>query len=345
MECISATGIHLLPLVIYKGTNVQQQWFPKEMGAYKGWYFTAIKKGWTNDDIGLEWLTKRFLLSTRPTDPGQRRLLVLDGYHSHTTVEFIWQCFANKVQVLYLLAHYSHVLQPLDLSIFGPLKVRYRALLKERQSQSLEESSVVGKRLFLEYYQLVRQYALSERNIRSGWRARGLWPVNISKPLISRHLVENNSQYSDPNASNASNTPIEPITTRGARLEDYGYTSTPISTPKKARELRAILRPDGTAISTERILFRKVEKAFDTKDFRLALQQRKIEELEATVERLRPTKRRKVVPDPNTTFTTIDDVHRAQVEAGRIEVESEEEDTTSELEEEESEAEDCIVAR
>ena len=95
----------------------------------------------------------------------------------------------------------------------------------------------------------------------------------------------------------------------------------------------------------ERILFRKVEKAFDTKDFRLAIQQRKIEELEATVERLRPTKRRKVVPDPNTAFSTIEDIYRAQIEAGRIEVESEEEDTTIESSEEESEGGDCIIVR
>ena len=63
------------------------------------------------------------------------------------------------------------------------------------------------------------------------------------------------------------------------------------------------------------------------------------------MERLRPTKRRRVVPDPNTTFATIEDVYKAQVEAGRIEVELEEEDTTSESEEEESEEEDCIIAR
>ena len=138
---------------------------------------------------------------------------------------------------------------------------------------------------------------------------------------------------------------MEPLSAKGASLEDYGHVGVSVSTPRKVRELRAILRPEGTATPTERLLFRKVEKAFNAKDFSLALQQRRIEELEATVERLRPTKRRKVVPDPNTIFSTIEDIHKAQVEAGRIEVESEEEDTTSKSEEEESEGEDCIVAR
>lgn len=46
-------------------------------------------------------------------------------------------------------------------------------------------------------------------------------------------------------------------------MEDYGYVVNPVTTPKKARELRAILCPNGDPTLSERLLFRKVEKAFD----------------------------------------------------------------------------------
>lgn len=62
------------------------------------------------------------------------------------------------------------------------------------------------------------------------------------------------------------------------------------------------------------------------------------------MERLKPTKRRRVVPDPNTIFATIDDIHRAQVEAGRFDLESSDSSEDSESEEESEGAEDCIVA-
>ena len=45
IECISATGVHLDPAVIYKGKNVQQQWFPKALSPYKGWHFAPSNKG------------------------------------------------------------------------------------------------------------------------------------------------------------------------------------------------------------------------------------------------------------------------------------------------------------
>jgi len=57
------------PVVIYKGKSGQQQWFPKAMSPYKGWHFAPSDKGWTTDEIALEWLKKKFIPETRPEDP------------------------------------------------------------------------------------------------------------------------------------------------------------------------------------------------------------------------------------------------------------------------------------
>jgi len=45
IECISAVGVVLLPAVILKGKDVQQQWFPVELGRMDNWLFTATEKG------------------------------------------------------------------------------------------------------------------------------------------------------------------------------------------------------------------------------------------------------------------------------------------------------------
>ncbi|TLD13632.1 uncharacterized protein PgNI_02753 [Pyricularia grisea] len=56
IECISATGQNLPPLVIFKGKSVQQQWFPTNITCYRGWKFTATENGWTDNLTALEWL-------------------------------------------------------------------------------------------------------------------------------------------------------------------------------------------------------------------------------------------------------------------------------------------------
>jgi hypothetical protein len=66
IECISATGQALKPLVIFKGKTVQQQWFPTDIDKYDNWQFTASDNGWTSDKTAFEWLEKVFIPSTTP---------------------------------------------------------------------------------------------------------------------------------------------------------------------------------------------------------------------------------------------------------------------------------------
>jgi hypothetical protein len=68
IECISATGATLSPLVMFKGKTVQQQWFPTTLDTFKGWQFTATENGWTSDDTAIEWLSRVSIPSTAPQD-------------------------------------------------------------------------------------------------------------------------------------------------------------------------------------------------------------------------------------------------------------------------------------
>ncbi|KAE9573204.1 hypothetical protein CGMCC3_g10577 [Colletotrichum fructicola] len=61
IECVSATGKALPPLVIYKGKSVQQQWFPLDLTPYESWKFTATENGWTSDSTAVKWLTEVFI--------------------------------------------------------------------------------------------------------------------------------------------------------------------------------------------------------------------------------------------------------------------------------------------
>ncbi|KAF4631462.1 hypothetical protein G7Y89_g6669 [Cudoniella acicularis] len=60
IKCVSATGVTLPPLVIFKGKTVQQQWFPTNLDSYKNWQFTATENGWTSDETALEKVVKGF---------------------------------------------------------------------------------------------------------------------------------------------------------------------------------------------------------------------------------------------------------------------------------------------
>ena len=95
--------------------------------------------------------------------------------------------YLNNVYLLFLPAHTSHVLQPLDLGCFSSLKTTYRRLLSEHIA--LTDTTKIRKANFLEFYAKAREIGLREENIRSRWKATGLYPKSVAKPLSSRWVV------------------------------------------------------------------------------------------------------------------------------------------------------------
>ncbi|EGU76713.1 hypothetical protein HZS61_009463 [Fusarium oxysporum f. sp. conglutinans] len=188
LECISATGKVLRPTVIFKGKTVQQQHFPEDLDFLVNWEFACSEKGWTSNKLALIWLRKVFIPSTQPENKNERRLLILDGHGSHTTEEFLWECYDNNIYLLFLPAHASHVLQPLDVAVFGPLKRAYRRYLSDLAS--LADSSHIGKITFLYTYDKARREAITKSNALAGFKASGLWPVNLAKVLMNPMVTE-----------------------------------------------------------------------------------------------------------------------------------------------------------
>jgi hypothetical protein len=61
---------------------------------------------------------------------GAKRLLILDGHSSHLTAGFDAFCKENGIICLCMPPHSSHLLQPLDVGVFGPLKRAYGKLVE-----------------------------------------------------------------------------------------------------------------------------------------------------------------------------------------------------------------------
>ena len=86
------------------------------------------KKGWTDGEIGAEWM-KIFEEQTREKADGEHQLLLLDGHNSHFTVEFLQLARLRNIVVLCYPAHGTHIYQGLDVVIFAVFKL---LLSKER---------------------------------------------------------------------------------------------------------------------------------------------------------------------------------------------------------------------
>ena len=53
---------------------------------------------------------------------GQKRLLLCDSHDSHISAQFVQFCIDHNIILFLLLLYSSHLLQPLGVSVFRPLK-------------------------------------------------------------------------------------------------------------------------------------------------------------------------------------------------------------------------------
>lgn len=68
IECVSAAGKTLPPLVISNAKILNTAWIP--VRAPPEWRFSTSSSGWTSGSHAYEWLTTVFEPSTRPPRPG-----------------------------------------------------------------------------------------------------------------------------------------------------------------------------------------------------------------------------------------------------------------------------------
>ena len=215
--------------------------------------------------------------------------------------------FQNNIYLLFLPSYTSYILQPLDLTIFTVLKRTYRKQLGTLAL--LNDSTPISKQNFLECYKLARIDALISTNYKQGFSASGLQLVRPSKPLLNRLLLEN------------SNKPVEQtLITSGKDLvlkQNQSKSLILQIIPKKSEDIRVqALQITGLGeadSTTTRILFRKVAKGLDEKDFVIAQHELRIKQLEARVQQLQPRKRRKVQTSPNSKFAGIEDIYKVQI--------------------------------
>ncbi|KAJ8112653.1 hypothetical protein OPT61_g5026 [Boeremia exigua] len=86
IAAINAAGWSVPPFLIFAGKYHLSAWY-EEAEIPRDWAIAVSDNGWTNNELGVEWL-KHFNAYTKARTVGARRLLILDGHESHHSLKF-----------------------------------------------------------------------------------------------------------------------------------------------------------------------------------------------------------------------------------------------------------------
>jgi hypothetical protein len=151
--------------------------------------FGMSESGYSNDELGFEWI-QHFHKYTKDSVRGEWRLLIMDGHGSHMTKDFIDFCYEYKIHPFLLPAHSTHLLQPLDVGCFQPMKHHHQQLLEENiwyGGIDFDRSD------FLACFQQISDRTFKAGTIRHAWQKTGLspfWPRAVLDKLVEYNPPE-----------------------------------------------------------------------------------------------------------------------------------------------------------
>jgi hypothetical protein len=184
IQAINAEGRAIDPYLVVAGQYHLANWY-QDSNLPGTWAITTTPNGWTDNETGLDWL-KHFNRCTTDRSVGAYRLLILYGHESHQSVDFQIYCEVNNIITLCMPPHSSHLLQPLDVGCFGPLKKAYGREIERLIRRSITH---VSKTEFFPAFYAAFQATITESNIKGGFRGAGLAPFN-TEVVISKLDVQ-----------------------------------------------------------------------------------------------------------------------------------------------------------
>lgn len=172
--CMSAVGNFIPPMIIYPRKRHSPQ---LEKDGPLGAVYENSNNGWTNEELFVKWL-QHFVKTVAPSKE-KPVLLILDNHYSHSTLESYNFCREHFITIVSIPPHTSHMLQPLDVVFYGPLKKAYNRecdlYIKSHNLQKITPYDVAG--LFNKAYMRV---ASIEKGT-SGFASTGIFPLNPHK--------------------------------------------------------------------------------------------------------------------------------------------------------------------
>ena len=173
--CISASGKVLKPLIINKGKT--PTYYELHSGINKDSFVVGCSdSGWMTSNIFFTWMANHFHNELEESNIQRPVLLILDGHANHMSLYTLYFAKQNGILMYCLPSHSSHLMQPLDVSVFHPFKESYRNTFQKCWGDMNKQD--MPKKHFASIFMKALNNSKASTNAISGFRSCDLVPFN-----------------------------------------------------------------------------------------------------------------------------------------------------------------------
>ena len=200
----TATGELLAPYVVYKAEAMWETW---RQGGPDNCRYNRSKSGWFDSTCFHDWFQTVIIPWARRRDG--RKVVIGDNLSSHFTFEVLQSCEKYSIAFVCLPPNATHLMQPLDVSFYAPLKRAWRQILTSWKSTDGKSRASLPKDQFPPL--LKKLIAKIEPNVKtnlvSGFRTCGIVPCDSAQVL--KKLPSSNTCTSASAEMNTEGTPVK----------------------------------------------------------------------------------------------------------------------------------------
>ena len=243
---VNAVGNSVPPMFIFPRVNYRDNFVN---GGPVGCVGTAHPSGWMTAAGFLTFL-KHFVAHVRPS-PTDKVILLLDNHVSHLSVDVLQFAKDNVVVMVSFPPHCSHKLQPLDRSVYGPLKRYYNVACddwivshKGRTMTIYDVPAMVG---------LAYPKAMTPANIQAGFKVSGISPFNRNVFTDDEFLPADVTDRPPPPEQEASEMRLPSATQQASemRLPSATQQASEMRLPSATQQASEMRLPSATQLASE----------------------------------------------------------------------------------------------
>ena len=276
--CISASGQVIPPMLIYEKSFPSGNYVEK---GPEGAIYAKSANGYIDEELFLVWLTKLFAPHTKHLG---KCLLIIDGHGSHLTWDVIDKARELNVELCCLPSHTTHVIQPLDVACYAPLKSHFSRITDKIQVLRLGATTnvTVCKTEFSAVFKLAFDETFTPMKCKSAFAACGIYPFNPYAIDMKRLMPSNATPVSSTQLdSSAADIPTPVVLPRQGVVPQHLidlFVTAIVSTKKKEKSRRVTQSRWITSDNYRNTLANKIaedEKLTEEKEARKRLREEK----------------------------------------------------------------------
>lgn len=181
MFACAANGHFVPPYVVYKAERMMDTWVH---GGPCNTRYNRSKSGWFDAHCFTDWVDKVAVPYFRHLPNDAARILIGDNLACHLSADVIELCASNNIKMIFLPPNSTHLLQPLDVAVYGPMKAEWRKVLTEWKQGLGRYCTTLPKVNFPSLlFTLLSNMDQKEQFAINGFKTTGIYPLNRDKVL------------------------------------------------------------------------------------------------------------------------------------------------------------------